>query len=139
MPGKYKVFISHTGKDTWIARQIEACINNYGADAFLDVADITVGEEFDERIRQELLDCDELVALLTPWSLERPYVLWEMAGAWVQGKRIVGILHGLTAEDISSEKHIPVSLKCLNLIDINNLDMYLNQLKERIKEKSEGK
>ncbi len=31
----YKVFISHTGEDTWVARQIELHLNEAGADTFL--------------------------------------------------------------------------------------------------------
>lgn len=62
MPKKYKVFISHAGTDTWVARKIEADIANLGADTFLDEADIEIGEDFEERILEEICAPHPLVA-----------------------------------------------------------------------------
>lgn len=45
------VFVSHSGEDTWVARQIARCIGECGAKPFLDQADVAVGAEFEEDIR----------------------------------------------------------------------------------------
>ncbi len=132
MPGKYRVFISHAGTDNWVARQIRAHIIDRGADTFLDVADVAAGDDFEDRIVDELAKSNELVVLLTPAALERPYVWMEIGAAWSQRKRIVGILYGLTARDLSSREYGPALLKRINLIDINSFDRYLDELSERI-------
>lgn len=73
-PSRLKVFVSHAGADTWVARQIEREIRACGADAFLDEAAIAVGADFEEEILDSLSSSDELLVLLTPWALDRPYV-----------------------------------------------------------------
>lgn len=69
------VFVSHSGEDTWVARQIAREISSCGAQPFLDEADVDVGAEFEEDIREFLDKADELVVLFTPWALERPYCM----------------------------------------------------------------
>ena len=49
---KWQVFLSHSGEDTWIARQIAREISERGAVPFLDEADVDVGAEFEEDIRR---------------------------------------------------------------------------------------
>jgi hypothetical protein len=66
-----KVFISHSGRDTWVARQIAHYVDQCGAESFLDEADIQIGDDFEERIRDFLTTADELIVLFTPWALER--------------------------------------------------------------------
>lgn len=78
------VFVSHSGEDTWVARQVARCIADCGAKPFLDQADIAVGADFEEDIREFLDQADELVVLFTPWSLERPYVWVEIGAAWIR-------------------------------------------------------
>ncbi len=49
-PQDYRVFISHSSVDTWVARQIARYIEECGASTFLDEADIEYGDDFEERI-----------------------------------------------------------------------------------------
>jgi hypothetical protein len=44
------VFISHSARDTWIARQVAREVAACGAKPFLDEADIDVGGDFEEDI-----------------------------------------------------------------------------------------
>lgn len=69
------VFISHSSQDTWVARQIAREISLRGAQPFLDEADVDVGAEFEEDIREFLDKADELLVLFTPWALVQEY-LW---------------------------------------------------------------
>jgi hypothetical protein len=55
------VFISHSAKDTWIAKQIAREVTNCGAVAFLDEADIEVGSDFEQDILDFLDRAHELV------------------------------------------------------------------------------
>lgn len=125
------VFISHASADRWVAGQIAKEVAATGAEHFLDSHDIETGDDFDDVIRDALLDCDELLVLFTPAALERPYVWVEIGVAWSQRKRIVGILHGMTTSDLAGHDGAPAFLKGIHLRDINDLDEYLGELKGR--------
>jgi hypothetical protein len=126
------VFISHAGTDTWVAKPIAEKIEACGAKTFLDEVHIAVGEDFEERILHALDHASELLVLLTPWSLKRPYIWAEIGAAWYKGIPIVGVLYGLTPEELHAQAGVPILIKRRDLIDINQLDTYLSQLRERI-------
>lgn len=126
------VFISHSGADAWVARQIAGHVEECGATAFLDEAGIDVGEDFEERILGALGDAKELVVLLTPWSLSRPYVWAEIGAAWGRRIPIIGVLHGITASELQSNPGVPVLLKRRDFVDINEIDTYFQQLRRRV-------
>lgn len=126
-----KVFISHSSKDTWIARQIAAHIRQSGADTFLDEADIQHGDDFEEEILKAEETCTELLVLLTPWALIRPWIWLEIGFFRKSKKRIVGVLHGLTAEEITTDPRVANILKRLDMVELNDIDSYLYQLRQR--------
>jgi hypothetical protein len=130
------VFISHSGEDTWVARQIAKEIETRGAKPFLDVADIDVGAEFEEDIRDFLDRADELLVLFAPWSLERPYVWAEIGAAWIRRIPIIVILHGLSITDFQAQPKAPVFLKKRDIICLNNIDQYFQQLGARVIQRS---
>jgi len=68
------VFISHSSADTWVAKQVAREIEACGATPFLDEAEVDAGADFEEDILNFLERAHELVVLLTPWALDRPYV-----------------------------------------------------------------
>jgi hypothetical protein len=125
------VFISHSGRDTWVARQIAREVTACGATFFLDESDVQVGAEFEDLIQDSLSKADELLVLLTPWALERPYVWAEIGAAWGRKIPIVAVLHGLDAEMLQSRPGIPVLIKKRNLIELNNIGLYFKQLRFR--------
>ena len=127
------VFVSHSSTDTWVAGQIAKGIEAAGASVFLDETDVAVSEDFEERILKALATATELLVLLTPWSLTRPYVWAEIGAAWGRRIPIVGVLHGLTPEDLQSDSNVPTLLKRRNLIQLNEIETYLKQLEERIR------
>ena len=126
------VFVSHSSIDTWVAKQIAKGIEEAGASTFLDETNVNVGEDFEEKILSALNDAAELLVLLTPWSLTRPYVWAEIGAAWGRRIHIVGVLHGLTPEDLQSDPGVPILLKRRDLIQLNDIETYLGQLAERI-------
>jgi len=135
---KPKVFISHSSRDTWVATQIATHVRLTGAATFLDEADIEHGDDFDDEIVKASKLCTELLLLLTPWSVERPYIWLEIGFFRHDNKRIVGVLHGLKAEEISGDARVPVLLKKIDLVDINDLASYLTQLDRRVKSSGEA-
>lgn len=128
-----KVFISHSSIDTWVARQIGRHINDVGSDTFLDEADIDRGDDFEDEIVKAAKECTELLVLLTPWSATRPYTWLEIGLFRHDSKRIVAILYGLNTEDVSTDKNIRVLLKKLDLVRIDDIQSYLDQLARRVK------
>jgi TIR domain len=115
-----------------VARQIAREISSRGARPFLDEADIDVGAEFEEDIRNFLDDAHELLVLFTPWGLERPYVWAEIGAAWIRRIPIIVVLHGLSAKDFQSLPNAPVFLKKRDIIKLNDIDQYLEQLSTRV-------
>jgi hypothetical protein len=125
----YLVFVSHSSKDRWIARQMAATIERegkgIGLQVFLDEKDIQGGDSIPDSIRTNLRACDELVVLLTPYSVKREWVLVEIAGAWVLGKRVVAIMDKVPPRDMPD-----VIVNCRGF-DLNDWDTYLDDLKQR--------
>lgn len=126
------VFISHASEDRWAAGQLKKELGAAGAQCFLDAGGIETGDEFDQRLKLALRDAAELVVLLTPAALKRPYVWIEIGIAWSQSKRIVGLLPGMSTRDLLDHDGAPAFLKGMHLRDINELDEYLAELRRRI-------
>ncbi|MGA7192325.1 MAG: toll/interleukin-1 receptor domain-containing protein [Anaerolineales bacterium] len=126
-----KVFVSHSSVDTWIAKQIALHISKCGASTFLDEANIEHGDDFEANIIKAAKECDELLVLLTPWATTRPYIWLEIGAFWGARKRIVCVLQGITPKDLSIDEKMPVLLKKVDLLQINEIESYFSQLKKR--------
>ena len=123
-----KVFISHSNLDTWVALQLKGRIEAAGAATFLDEADIEHGDDFEERLLEATERSDELLVLLTPWSLKRTWIWIEVGAMWGQRKRVIGVLHGLTAIELLGRDDVPSLLKKLDLVSLNDIESYFVQL-----------
>ncbi|MDZ7362027.1 MAG: toll/interleukin-1 receptor domain-containing protein [candidate division KSB1 bacterium] len=127
----YLVFISHSSKDRWIAKQmanlIETRGRKHGVKAFLDEKDIEGGQSIPEEIKRNIKACDEFVVLLSQDSINRPWVLVETGGAWLLDKYIIVITHKVTP------KEMPEVTAQYRAIDLNDFDHYLEQLLKRAK------
>ena len=136
---RFKVFVSHGAADSWVARQIGRRIReDCGADTFLDVDDIASGDNFKERIKEELQQAQELVVLFTPWSVTRSWVWLEVGAAWLLEKRVIAVLHGLSItqfEELAGGKSI---FENINILDLNDFDRYLTELQSRVSEADNG-
>ena len=136
----YTLFVSHGWEDRWIARQMaEQAVAKAGASIFIDVFDIATGDRIAERVRTGLSRCTELVALLTPRSAGRSWVWTEIGGAWTAGKRVVGVLHGLSLDDIRQDYGGTACLDGVSCIELNDFDAYLEDLAARVKASPGGK
>ncbi len=75
------------------------------------------------------------MVLLTPWALERPYVWAEIGAAWGRRIPIVALLLGITATELQTRSGIPVLLKKRDLLELNDIGIYLAQLEARAEQK----
>jgi hypothetical protein len=126
------IFVSHSSSDTWVAKQIAREIEARGGTPFLDEAGVDAGADFEEDILKFLERAHELVVLLTPWALDRPYVWAEIGAAWGRRIPIVALLLGITPTELQTRPGVPVLLKKRDLLQLNEIDIYLGQLAARI-------
>ena len=131
----FLIFISHSSKDRWIAQQIGNLLAEkgraHGVTIFLYENDIKVGDQITDTVRDKIIECREFVVLLSPSSVESKWVSSEIGAAWGLKKRIIAIMHYVTPEDI------PPIIQNDARIDLNELDLYLAQFGERVKEAQE--
>ena len=133
----HKVFISHSGPDTWVAKQLAQAVRRCGATPFLDDAQVQSGANFEQEILAFLNQAQELVVLLTPWAMERPYVWAELGAAWARRIPIIVLLQGLTATELQSKPGAPVFLKERNCRQLNDVGRYFQELRERVRKTSQ--
>jgi hypothetical protein len=123
---EYLVFISHSSKDRWIARQMAAIIERkakrYGVRTFLDEVDLEGGDRIPATIKANLHACEEFVILLSPHSITRQWVLVELGGAWTLDKRIMAIISNLSADKV------PDIIDHDKSYELNEFDRYVNEL-----------
>lgn len=125
---KYVVFVSHATKDKWLASTLCEKIEGVGAAFFRDDRDIAGGDDIPEQIRAAISRSDEMVVLLTPESVNRPWVLLEIGAAWQRGgMRIIALRQHIEIEPI------PDMLKSKKVVELNDFDDYLRELAERVK------
>ena len=91
-----------------------------------------MGSEFEEDIRDFLDAADEMLVLFTPWAFDRPYVWAEIGAAWIRRIPIILVLHGLTIMEFMSKPNAPIFLKKRDIIKLNDIDQYINQLGSRV-------
>lgn len=128
MTAAYRVFVSHATADKWLATTFCEKIEQMGAATFRDDRDINGGDDIPQEIRMQIKQSRELVVLLTPESVDRPWVLIEVGAAWGWRKdyRIVPILCHVTVEAI------PDIIKGKKAFQLNEFDHYLAELRRRV-------
>jgi hypothetical protein len=136
---RWRVFVSHGWADRWVAEQIARRIkDDCRAEVFVDVFDLAKGDDFESRIFGELQHCQELVVLLTPWSVARNWVWVEIGAARALELRIIPILYQVSLEQIDREHGGKTFLGGKNTVEINDLDEYLIELAKRVNLASHG-
>jgi hypothetical protein len=135
---QYKVFLSHGSTDAWVARQLSKEIKALGAATFLDETDIPKGANFKEIIRQEISECNELLALFTPWSAQRSWVWSEVGAAWGQNKPVLGVLYGMSQKKFDTVSGGKAMFEDINVLDLNETEKYLSELQSRVGSQSNG-
>lgn len=116
-----KVFISHSSSDRWVAKRIADDLAQRGIESFLDEKDMETGDSIDDSIQKHLVDCDELLMLLSPASLASHWVMMEIGGARALNKRLVPILLHVGANEL------PGPLTKGLARDLNDIERYYSE------------
>ena len=124
----YRVFVSHATADKWLATVLCEKIEETGAKTFRDDRDIDGGDDIPDAIRQQIVHCNEMVVLLTPESVNRPWVLFEVGAAWGRRRnsRIIAVLCHVQVDSI------PGMIASKKAVPINQFDQYQRELKQRV-------
>jgi hypothetical protein len=125
----YQIFVSHATPDKWLALILCEKLEAAGASTFRDDRDIDGGDDIPERIRSEIKRSRELVVLLTPNSVNRPWVLLEVGAAWGWSKAI-RIIPVLCFVDVDP---LPGMLKSKKAIDVKDLPNFYSEVRKRVK------
>jgi len=125
------VFVSHATADKWIAKTLCEKIEEVGARAFRDDRDIAGGDDIPDEIRRKIIQANEMLVLLTPESVNRPWVLIEVGAAWGRRRRsrIVAVLCHVEVDTI------PDMIRSKKAISINEFDDYVRELRRRLSRK----
>jgi hypothetical protein len=107
-------------------------LENIGVEAFLDVYDIHVGDDFRQIILTQIRACDEVLVLLTPTSIERAWVPAELGIAIDRDKRIVGIRYGVTLEELH-ERGLVSLIGDAYIIPLDDVEQYVKAVTVRAK------
>ena len=125
----YKVFISHSSLDKWIAERIGEKITEAGADYWLDVRDLPGGGDIRKEIDQGVYECQEIIILLSPNSVNSHWIGFEIGVAYSKRKHLTPILNNVNYTEVSL-------LQGIKAIELNNFGQYLTELKKRIKKRT---
>ncbi|MDQ2701856.1 MAG: toll/interleukin-1 receptor domain-containing protein [Pseudomonadota bacterium] len=97
-----KVFLSYAHEDLCLAEHIARGLLAAGVDTWWDQWCISAGDSIRRRIDEGLGDCTHFLVLLTPASIDKPWVQEEMDAGFVRkvGKqaRFIALRHDLPAE-----------------------------------------
>jgi hypothetical protein len=128
----YRLFFSHGGDDTFIVREfLRPKVESSGATVFLDAGRLAYGDDFRETILRELSLADEILVLLTPSSIRRPWVFAEIGAMLVRGKRVVAVRYGPSEAELQELGVLPL-LGTKTLLRMEDLDEYVLQLTQRV-------
>ncbi|MBC7909492.1 MAG: toll/interleukin-1 receptor domain-containing protein [Pyrinomonadaceae bacterium] len=126
----YRVFISHSSLDKWIAGQMAEKVAEAGADYWLDVRDLPGGGDIRQEITQGVHECQEVIILFSPNSINSHWVSFEIGAASAKRKYLTPILNNV---DYNS---IPL-IQGIKAIDLNDFGQYLTELRKRIKKRGQ--
>ena len=104
-----------------------------GAHVFVDAGELEYGDDFRAKIFAELAVAYELLVLLTPSSIRRPWVSAEIGAGLVRDRRIVAIRYGPTESELQ-DLGILSLLGTRTLLRMDNFDTYVDQLARRVAE-----
>lgn len=92
-----KVFLSYSRNDSDFVLKLAGSLREKGVDIWLDQTDIPVGNRWDVEIEKALENCNTILVVLSPDSVNSQNVLDEVSYALEEGKRIIPVLYKKSA------------------------------------------
>jgi formylglycine-generating enzyme required for sulfatase activity len=108
-----KIFLSYASQDREQAKSIYLPLRDQGHHVFFDRADLPAGEEFHNRIREEIERSDLFLILISPHAIDDgSYTLTELAIAEKAGTRLLPVM--LRKPDV---EQLPASIKAVTYLE----------------------
>lgn len=118
---KETVFISYSFQDFFTAKVLAKEIRDQEISVFLSDDNIKSGEKFWDSIKEAIETSDLFVVLITPDSVKRANTMIELGAAVALGKTILGVVSGMSVEDVLHSDTVPGFLKETLLVSIDDL------------------
>lgn len=112
-----RVFISHSEGDLVFARKLRNLLAHHGTAQVFSTDDLTAGDKWEGKLRNELSAADAVLVLLTPTSVHSSWVLHEIGAAWALEKPIIPVI---TRRDVLDE--LPVALARTQVIELGDVE-----------------
>ncbi len=103
---KYDVFLSYSMKDREWVSEFANALREAGVATWFDVAALTPGTRWQDEIQAALRASRTLVVVLSPNSIDSPWIFFEVGAAVADQQRIIPVL----TEDLDVPR-IPVLLQ----------------------------
>lgn len=87
-----RVFISHSFSDeTWV-REFANSLQERGLKVWFDAHEVPMGQSWTEAVEKGLRESSIIVCLVTPDSLKRPNLFFELGAAMGMGKPLIPVV-----------------------------------------------
>lgn len=96
----YDLFLSYANADSATAFELKDSLEKLDVKCFMAEDDIAVAEDWMGAIRNALLSAKSILILITPRSLNRPWIFMEVGAAWALGKPLISALVHVNLSDL---------------------------------------
>lgn len=87
------VFISYAHKDREFVDRLANDLHQRGAQVFFDRSDLRPGDDWRQVILDNIRGCKVFIFVVSPISVTRPEVLWELEQARMAQKRVIPVIY----------------------------------------------
>lgn len=122
----YRVFISHSFRDSELARDLAHRLREIGIQVSTDEDVLRPGEDWRHRVSDRLSDADEVVLLLTDNAVANSNVIYEYGVADALDKRVTPVLVTEGVEQV-------LPMVGTQFVKYSDLPKYISSLKKRLK------
>ena len=112
-----RVFLSYVVADKAQAHKLRDLLSKRPNLRIFSTETLSAGEDWESKLRDELSQCDIFLVLLSPSSVDSPWMLQELGAAWAFNKPIIPIV---THPGLFSK--IPLELSGIQSVEIKELE-----------------
>src|SRR5262245_1028805 len=112
-----RMFLSHVHEEQKQANALKTQLESAvpGLEAFASSVDVGLGVNWLSRVDEELKRAEALLVLVSPRSLNQPWINFESGGGWARGVPVIPICHGGAHHD-----SLPFPFNVLNGVTLHS-------------------
>jgi nucleoside 2-deoxyribosyltransferase len=120
------VFVSHSGQDDELVRDIARRLRDAGLKPCVDFETVSAAAARRKVLRERLREADAVLILLTPTTLRSSWTMTELGMAEALDRLILPVIAGLKQRDL------PAPLQSYHAVPFDQLDEAISELSERL-------